>query len=407
VTKISFGLSATIPLQTPGRRWDANWTPLSENIMWFDSSMPLPWAPSSGGINASTHAGYIDVPAYDTPGMDRQTVLSIDFGSNHAVAAPVSVNSFMAGSASSPTGTELDISLDAPWNSIKDIEVSSISAQHLDITGFVDTWINTPSDNTDHTIVISDVKRGAIALGNGDDTVSVNVAANEYSWASHFDITAGDGNNTISVQPEAYGVLANIRAPAGWMFNYQPQLTTADISVGNGNDTIGLHEVSGTIHVGSGDDTINIEDGNSIIWLGAGNCKVTIGTPDGAAPAPWGLDSQRGTAIIHPGTGHADITVDDRSATLTPRAKIEFIPGQTGGDTFATADIIRYGHDDPVSGLFIVGKMPVSAFDISAYNQGFTASLDQLSTGDGFLFQIHDNATGSDDAMVLYCTILF
>jgi hypothetical protein len=59
------------------------------------------------------------------------------------------------------------------------------------------------------------VKRGAVALGDGDDKVVVNVAANEYTWSSQFDITTGNGNDTVSVQPEAYSVLASLWAPAG------------------------------------------------------------------------------------------------------------------------------------------------------------------------------------------------
>jgi Ca2+-binding RTX toxin-like protein len=203
-----------------------------------------------------------------------------------------------------PLYTEQDIKLITGWNSVKDIEVSSISATVLKVAGFVDTWINAPTDNAGHTVSIDDAKRGAVALGNGDDSVFVAVASNEYTWSSTFDITLGDGNDGVVVGPDEYSSLIQLSNPAHYAFNSEPQLTTANITVGDGDDSVALMEVSGTIHVGNGNDTISIEDGNSALWLGSGSDTVTITGADRSGAAPFAYDTQPGSATVNFGTGY-------------------------------------------------------------------------------------------------------
>ena len=125
-------------------------------------------------------------------------------------------------------------------------------------------------------------------MGDGNDWLLLNVAANEYTWSSNFDITLGNGNDFVNVTLTEF--LPDYENP----YNRNPQLTTANITVGNGNDTVDLSQVSGnitvgngnnsvflsdtasTVQVGTGTDRISSNSSDSIIWLGAGNDTVTI-----------------------------------------------------------------------------------------------------------------------------------
>jgi hypothetical protein len=412
MTTIRLGLSATSLGQTPGQPWDANWMPMMTGLAWIDSVLPaessgfpLAGYPALGTTFYTASGDSVDLPIDQTPDQYEQDLfINIAFSGATTVSSGVSIDSFLSILTSGQSFTQQDITLSTPWNSIKDIEVNNLSSQMLNVTGFVDTWIDAPADNNDHTISINDVKRGAVALGDGDDTLLVNIASNEYTWSNHFAITAGDGNDTVYVIPEAYWVLARIAAPPGETFNSKPQLTTADITVGNGNDLVGLSEVSGTIHVGGGNDTINIVDGNSTIWLGVGNDTVNVGTYASAGPAAWADDTPIGTTTIHVGTGHADITIDDtRNSTTISYTTIDFIHGETGG---SAPDVIRYGHTDPSTGIFVGGSLSAVVLNLIGYGTGAIAAVLPEPPGVPMTMTVSNPADGINDILTLYGHIL-
>jgi hypothetical protein len=192
----------------------------------------------------------------------------------------------------------------------------------------------------------------------------------------------------------------------GTPFNAAPQLTTADITLGDGNDTVTLAELSGTIHVGNGNDTINIVSGNSTLWLGGGTDTVSVGSylnpKSGLTPVAY--DTQIGSTVVHVGAGHADITIEDTAPISTLTITIDFIHGETGGSTSATADVNRYGHVAS-AGSFAGGDLSALTIDLIAYSPGSTVSLGDTPTGGPMLLQIHDAATGSIDAVMLYAGV--
>jgi Ca2+-binding RTX toxin-like protein len=428
MTTILLGMSGTAPGNTPGQPWDAHWTSIPTSYGWSDSAAvtdpggfpqltdPVFWtyyrAAQGTSINLSL----------DFDGFEQQNIYTLGFVGGPVAFAPwfgygqpplVTVDSSLPlppsglpNSASTPLYNEQTIMLDGLWNSIKDIEVSNLNAQVLNVSGFVDTWVNAATDNNDQTISLDYVKRGEVTLGDGNDSLSVNVAANEYTWSSDFEINIGNGNDTVSVAPETYAAMQRLAAPAGWTFNSAPQLTTANITVGNGNDSIALSEVSGTIQVGSGSDTINVTDGNSVIWLGSGNDTVSINAASSPSDPDWALDTQIGTSTVHVGTGHANISIDDSIASRTPQTTLNFIHGETGGSTLATVDVVRLGHIDAVSGSFVGGDLSGLTVNLSDYSPGSTTTLSQVSVGGPMLLQIHEAATGSVDAVTIYGNVL-
>jgi Ca2+-binding RTX toxin-like protein len=400
MTVITFGLSATFPGQTAGAPGNADWVEPVPLMTWDDTL----WEEgTNGGTEAGESKGNILSNSLDVApvalGFFNSDTVDLTYGTSDV--ANVNVQSFEKNGLSG-----LGIYLYSPWNSIKDIEISNLSSYLLEVYRFVDTWINAADDNSNHDILLSGTKRGVVALGDGNDTVQVNMIANEYTWPSNFDITTGNGNSTITVQPEQkFDYVSDyFYAPAGWgPWNQTPQLMTANVSVGNGNNTIGLTEVSGTIQVGSGDDTINITDGYHTLWLGAGNDTITIGTllnqGDAALVA---RDTHDGTDIVHVASGHAVISIDDTYPIFTQSVTLDFIHGETGGSTLATADVVKFGHVDGGTGDFVGDDLRSLTINLMDYSPGSKATLIAASAGNPMLLQIQDAATGSIDAIALY-----
>ncbi len=234
--------------------------------------------------------------------------------------------------------------------------------------------------------------------------VAICVAANEYTWSSHFDIALGDGRDSVYISPAPTPITGYFSAPTGWTFNTEPQLTTADITLGNGSDGVGLNEVSGAIHVGNGNDSIALIDGNTTVWLGSGNDEVYIAAKNIGATSPysWPRDTEPSSSFIHVGGGHVDILVAEVDGTPAPKTTLNFIRGEPGGSTLATADTITCGHFDPTSSVFVEGDLTALAIDLSGYSPGSSASLEAASPGGAMLLQIHDDATGGVDALALH-----
>jgi hypothetical protein len=77
----------------------------------------------------------------------------------------------------------LNISLDAAWNTGKDIEVTQLDCYGLTVNGFVDTCVGAVGDDMSHDITVIGAKRGAIDLRNGNNNVNIQYLSNEYTWS--------------------------------------------------------------------------------------------------------------------------------------------------------------------------------------------------------------------------------
>lgn len=380
MTVIRFGFAATAPGQVTGQAWDASW------------------------IGMSAWQAY-DVPA---DGLSQSTrIYNINFGIvDFVVGLPMSL--VTASCSGSAQDSEEDFTLNYIWNSVKDIELTELDTNTLNVTGFVDTWIAAAGDNTSHNMTVTSAKRGAIDVGNGNNTISVNYLSNEYSWSNHFHIGVGNGNNTINVQPDVFSDYAsdiaqpseapNTPVPVGWSFNTAPDLTTVGIALGSGDNTVELQECSGTITAGSGITNISLVDGHNALVLGSGSATVTIAAHNIAEPVDFALATDRGSDIVQLGSGHADISIDDTMTFMTPLTTIIVTHGQAGTGTTDGPDDIRYGHTS--GGTFVGGDLSALAFDLVGYSAGSSATL--TAAGDHTVLTIQDAAGGAADVLNLY-----
>jgi hypothetical protein len=382
---IRFALSAIAPGTGSFDQWDLNWTPTATQYQWSTNGGPL----------TTLAAGAVSLPG-SVAAVDSFNTLA--FGGS-MVSSPTPLVTVATGAASG--ASYQNITLDAVWNTIKDIEVSNLDTQALTVTGFVDTWIQAAGDNSDHVIEVDGAKRGEIALGNGNDTVGINFASNETSWSNIFLVNAGDGNDNITIQPESFAAIAAMPTPVGWVFNRTPQSTTALVTVGNGNDRVDL-ESSGVVQVGSGTDAITLVDGVHEVWLGSGNDTVAISSHDLQLPATAAFSTQRDVNTIFFGSGHASVLIDDSAGNLTPLTNLVIGRGATGGGTDATADVIRYGHVAGTTGTFVGGDWSALSIELTGYSPGSTATLVNAPGGDHSDLVVQDAATGAVDMLALY-----
>jgi hypothetical protein len=126
MTAITFGLSATFPGETEGQPWDEDWV---EPVALMD------WTDTFYKRNGSTDDFYGDGATYKQitgnsvdVGPDSPDLYDVDhigfWFDPHDFAIVNIINYEYPNSVS-----ELEISLATAWNSIKDIEFSSISSQ--------------------------------------------------------------------------------------------------------------------------------------------------------------------------------------------------------------------------------------------------------------------------------------
>jgi hypothetical protein len=380
MTVFRFGYAATAPGQETGQAWDAHWIGLSD---WQSYDAP------ADGINQTTR------------------IYDIYFHVEELITGePLSL---VTAAYSGPTqSSEEDFTLNYIWDSVKDIELTELDTTTLNVTGFVDTWIAAAGDNTSHNVTVTSAKRGAIDLGNGNNSISVNYLSNEYTWSNHFHIGVGNGNNTINVQPDVFSDYAsdipqpsgvpNTPVPVGWVFNTAPDLTTVGITLGSGDNTVALQECSGTITAGSGTTNVSLVDGHNALVLGSGTATVTIAAHNTAEPVDFSLATDRGSDIVQLGSGHADISIDDTMASMTPLTFIIVTHGDTGTGTADGPDDIRYGHTS--GGTFVGGDWSALTLDLVGYSAGSSASLSAAS--DHTVLTIQDAAGGAADVLNLY-----
>jgi len=371
---IRLAMSANSPGASTPFDWDASWTGLVTDY---------------GGVNASSMS-------YSGASNGTETINSLAVGGGTLFqVAPMPAVSIVTQNLGGLSAQS--ITMNAVWNTIKDIEVTNLDTNITNISNFVDTWISAATDNANRTVEVDGAKRGNISLGDGNDNVSVNYMSNEVSWSNLFYVTLGNGNDNVTINPEKFSAIATTLTPAGWVFNQTPQATTAILSLGNGNDNVTL-DTSGDVQLGSGNDTISLVDGIHVVNLGTGNDNVQISAHDLAVPATMAFSTQRDVDNIYIGSGHTTVSIDDSAGGQTPLTNLFFSRDETGG---AAPDVITYGHTNSATGQFVGGDWSALTLYLSGYAPGSTATLAAGTSAGTELLQIQDALTGGVDVLTL------
>lgn len=97
----------------------------------------------------------------------------------------------------SPGSAELSVS--GAWNSIKSVAIADFTGDDLRIDNVVDVLADLADRTAGLTLLVDGVKRGNLATGAGDDTITVGFDSNERRWDNTMRVDAGAGDDVITI----------------------------------------------------------------------------------------------------------------------------------------------------------------------------------------------------------------
>jgi hypothetical protein len=273
-----------------------------------DLSSVLPSSVETGGSGTMSFAGATSgAPSIALPESDVVYSIATTAG---AGGAPQQAVTFDLASA---------------WNTIKNIDINSFDGASLTMKNWVDVNLNLThaadgsADTLDHTIDIEGAKRGSVALGDGDQTLHVGLDSNGAIDSNTFNISAGNGDNTISV-----GDADHHYAATGLYFDpsvnatipenlpaYDQSWSSVGVTVGNGANSVELDGVYAHANVtaGTGGTDLTVTDpGNH--WNGIAT-TLTANLAGGANTVDM-VDAYLHTNIT---TGNGADTIDIQQST--------------------------------------------------------------------------------------------
>lgn len=279
------------------------------------------------------------------------------------------------------------VTADGPWNAIKNIDVSNVSADALAVSNFVDVHVET-GDTAAHTLDIEDAKRGAVTA-SGSTNLTIGFLSNEYTWSNTFDVSLGNGTNTLAFEPVTQAAAAGIATLEPTRFNTAPQDSLLDLTVGNGSNLIVTEEGSAHITLAGGADTVTMIDGDNVVRLGTGTATVSVLSNP---PAP-GLVAPITADALRLGTGYASILLSDANGATTPWTTI-VVPRPVGPADTGAITFLRYGHDSAAApGGFAQGDWSHLTLYLEDFAPGSTLAL-RPQSGGGVQFVATDAADG-------------
>ena len=371
MTTLRLALSAAFP---------GTWTAFATAYSYADTIGPADvygnpaGAPASVTQSAATAASVTLPDAADDGDYEQQVFDTVSFGGTllQSAAGLVTVISYtnlyglVTGDA---PGTLQTITADGPWNLIKDIAVSSLSAQALTVNNFVDVNVNLGSDPVAHTIDIEDAKRGSVTAGDGSENLTLSYLSNEYSWSNTFTVTLGNGNNSVSMAPLGLYSVEQIQPLTPMQFNTAPQKSLLDLTVGDGTNRIQTEECSATIHLGNGADSLTLINGQNEVFLGGGADTVALYSDTSAGGSSATVLN---TDLLHLGSGNATVFLYDTDAATMPEATID-VSAPQAGMSYGASEVF-YGHYSP-SNSFVGGDWSHLTLNLQGFSPGSTFTV--------------------------------
>lgn len=225
---------------------------------------------------------------------------------------PASLLSGRVAYASGADGFEHGFDLKQQYNKIKNAQARSSDAETVRFDGFVhvDVDVGRGAGVTgDSRVELVGAKRGNVATGAGDDSVTIRMATNDAGFVRDFRIATGDGDDVVTlVGLDIAGELA-----AGDTTYNLPGLDASGTThrsftdLGAGDDRFNGYNSADSVEGGAGDDEIIGAGGNDTLDGGTGNDALAGGTGDDLLSGGAGDD----TLIAGDGTDSLDGGVGD------------------------------------------------------------------------------------------------
>jgi subtilisin-like proprotein convertase family protein len=158
----------------------------------------------------------------------------------------------------------LSVTLESAWNTLKVAKVTDSDGGELAIANFVEVAVNMGGSAASQ-VTVTDAKRGNIATGAGDDTITVQAISNRNDKTNTMVVSSGEGNDTILLTAHR----------TGW--------SVFDVQAGADDDTITILGTSADrVDAGSGNDRIDAGGGKDRITAGDGRDIVVVRAGSGA-----------------------------------------------------------------------------------------------------------------------------
>lgn len=204
----------------------------SASDLWYLSSGPSGFAPINIGLLPGPKPTITDLPSSITT-----QVVGSNF-SNQSVYFNRVVMNTVAGQTTVDTVRT--------WNLVKNLQVTSPSAQQLYLDGIVHVDAQIGVGSTDDSyLFLNGAKRGNVITGGGDDVVEVRMVVYDVSgFSDDFRINTGAGDDYVRLG----GLDVNAELTQGdttysqWLATGRPLITTGEsqrsfVALGEGNDT--------------------------------------------------------------------------------------------------------------------------------------------------------------------------
>ncbi|NBX74771.1 MAG: hypothetical protein EBQ89_10825 [Alphaproteobacteria bacterium] len=306
------------------------------------------------------------------------------------------------------------------WNSVKNIQLTSVNAEKVQTNGFVHVDVNLGGNSAHGSeVVLLAAKRGNVLTGHGNDYINIKVASNETTWSNEFRINSGSGHDHVKIEAfnldafkcqDPYKNLAEgfLKTDGAWQRVYanlengndifdSTSVNTRDyVKAGNGDDVVATGGGDDRVDGGAGRDQINGGNGNDILDAGSNGQYAdtykafykTLYSECGCSKDVTGLvNAMKATAEVVVGGQGNDVLVSTGNGSGVDGSDI--YTGGTGADTFFFTG--RWGFD--VITDFVGG----TSGDKLALDGFFTGSTVKT----GLYVANADGGTTADDLLVV------
>jgi VCBS repeat-containing protein len=295
MTLVAFDLARGMRSSTPTTPYDAAWSQFATGIGFTAPGSALRTATSPAGSGFSFDSAAGDAVLRRATFAESGGTL----GSDSAAATPLVTFDWTGGQA-------LAVTLNAAWNTIKNFQLTSFGGTTLTLANWVDVDVQL-ADTLSRAITIEGAKRGNVALGNGNDTLTVGIDSNMAGSDNRFSIATGGGDDVVVLRGSATNHVGGA---------YSGNWTTTSISTGAGHDTITGWGSADTVDGGTGTDTFvlrGLKSGYSITTANGVTTVRDINLADGND----GTDILRNVEQLRFADGSVQSLVANRAPVVT------------------------------------------------------------------------------------------
>lgn len=201
-------------------------------------------------------------------------------------------------------GVDATLTLDTPWNSVKNISLDEFTGGSLEVVKFANVVADWSDSGWSFDLTLDGAKRGHVTFGSGDDALTILANSNGDGWSNMFEIDTGAGNDEVRI---GHGSIDYAKLVFG--SDYDATWTSSKAMLGAGDDRF---------EGGGGHDTVNGGAGSDTFVFAPGFGRDTI--EDFAA-----------------GAGAGDL-IEIASSIFADFDSLLAAASQTGADTVITVD---------------------------------------------------------------------